>query len=203
MARRTVPTTSKRPSLARDRRREGGPGPGHSPAAGGKDLIRALVHRGSRSDRSPAVAHKAPTAPDPTVCVRCRAVFTRKTWRRSARRLRDAMRRDAPGGVCPACAQAARGPVLGRLLVTGAYVEGHADEIRRRVANVAARAAFTQPERRVLAVVRHDGSLEILTTSQKLAHRLARELQKAFRGAVSYAWSDRDGELLAVWRREE
>jgi hypothetical protein len=55
----------------------------------------------------------------------------------------------------------------------------------------------------VLAVVRHDGSLEILTTSQKLAHRLARELQKAFRGAVSYAWSDRDGELLAVWRREE
>jgi hypothetical protein len=46
-------------------------------------------------------------------------------------------------------------------------------------------------------------ALEVLTTSQKLAHRVGRELQKAFGGSVSYAWSDRGGELLAVWLRDE
>jgi hypothetical protein len=37
----------------------------------------------------------------------------------------------------------------------------------------------------------------VLTTSQKLAHRLAHELKKAFGGGVTYAWSD-DGSLFAT-----
>jgi hypothetical protein len=42
--------------------------------------------------------------------------------------------------------------------------------------------------------------MEVLTTSQKLAHRLAHELEKAFGGRTHYAWSDRDGRLVANWR---
>ena len=34
--------------------------------------------------------------------------------------------------------------------------------------------------------------------SAKLAHRIAREVEKAFAGDTSYSWSD-DGSLLAVW----
>ncbi|MBV8356385.1 MAG: hypothetical protein JO189_00400, partial [Deltaproteobacteria bacterium] len=41
----------------------------------------------------------------------------------------------------------------------------------------------------------------VLTTSQKLAHRLAHELKKAFGGRVTYNWSD-DGTLLAHWNYE-
>jgi 16S rRNA U516 pseudouridylate synthase RsuA-like enzyme len=44
--------------------------------------------------------------------------------------------------------------------------------------------------------------LEVLTTSQKLAHRIVHELRKVFRGRATYAWSDRDGSLYATWRRE-
>jgi hypothetical protein len=43
--------------------------------------------------------------------------------------------------------------------------------------------------------------LEVLTTSQKLAHRIVHELRKAFRGRARYAWSA-DGSLLATWERE-
>jgi hypothetical protein len=85
----------------------------------------------------------------------------------------------------------------------GTYVERHAGEIRRRILNVAARASHTQPERRLVAVAARRPGLEVLTTSQELAHRLGRELRKAFGGTVSYGWSDRDGGLLAVWRRDE
>lgn len=44
---------------------------------------------------------------------------------------------------------------------------------------------------------------EVLTTSQKLAHRIARELNRSFAGQVTNDWSDRDGELYAAWQRED
>jgi hypothetical protein len=40
----------------------------------------------------------------------------------------------------------------------------------------------------------------MLTTSQKLAHRTARELRKAFGGRTTYTWAD-DGLLTATWER--
>ena len=42
--------------------------------------------------------------------------------------------------------------------------------------------------------------MEVLTTSQKLAHRIARELEKAFGGKAAYSWSDDDGSLFATWQ---
>ena len=48
---------------------------------------------------------------------------------------------------------------------------------------------------------RRHGELEILTTSQKLAHRIVHELVKQFRGRATYAWSD-DGTLFTTWQRE-
>jgi hypothetical protein len=42
----------------------------------------------------------------------------------------------------------------------------------------------------------------VLTTSQKLAHRLAHELKKALGGRVAYNWSD-DGTLFATWDFDE
>ena len=95
------------------------------------------------------------------------------------------------------------GRVMGRVRLEGSYVPAHAAELRRRVANVAARAAYTQPGRRVLEVLARGRALEVLTTSQELAHRIAHEIEKAFRGKATYRWSDVDGRLLATWRRDE
>jgi len=42
----------------------------------------------------------------------------------------------------------------------------------------------------------------VITTSQKLAHRIVATLKKTFGGRASYAWSDRDGSLFATWERD-
>src|SRR3989475_13164121 len=81
---------------------------------------------------------------------------------------------------------------FGRVLLSGAYVAAKEAAIRRRIENVAARAGFTQPERRIVSIDRDGNGLELITTSQKLAHRIVNELRKAFSGRASYAWSDRD-----------
>jgi hypothetical protein len=87
---------------------------------------------------------------------------------------------------------------MGRVRIVGETVLMHEDLIRRRIENVAARAAATQPEHRIVSVAWKDDALEVLTTSQKLAHRLVHELKKVLGGKATYGWSD-DGSLFATW----
>jgi hypothetical protein len=47
------------------------------------------------------------------------------------------------------------------------------------------------------------GAVLLNRTSQRLAHRIVKELKKAFRGRASYHWDERDGSLYAVWERDD
>jgi len=170
--------------------------------AGGKQRVADLIHRRQRSHGRPVLWRPVPAPAESTLCGGCGAVYRRKTWRRSARRAVPALSGEAPLGSCPACRQVEAGRYFGRVILRGPLVGAEAEAIRRRVANVVARARFTQPERRVVSMRREGDELEVRTTSQKLAHRIVREMEKAFGGRASYAWSHRERSLLAVWRSD-
>jgi hypothetical protein len=163
-------------------------------------MFRALVRRGSESSKAPRVARKAsPRLREPTICKSCGASFVRRSWRK--RPLTASLFDEASWGSCPACEQTGHGEYYGRVLVTPTDVLDR-DALDRRIRNVARRAGHTQPERRIVSIDWSDGRLEVLTTSQKLAHRIARELAKAFGGRSSFRWSSDDGSLTAVWHPE-
>jgi hypothetical protein len=105
-------------------------------------------------------------------------------------------------GICPACRQVGGGRGFGRVFIPGAIPAEVEAAVRRRVRNVARRAAFKQPERRLVEIRKDATGMAIVATSQKLAHRIAHELEKAFGGKSTYTWADREGELRAVWNRE-
>jgi NMD protein affecting ribosome stability and mRNA decay len=163
----------------------------------GKGRIRSLSRKGVKTGKSATVGGKAPQQ-EPTVCERCGAVFAGRTWRRD-HRLRESTLAAAVWIVCPACNQIDSKEYCGRVLARGAGVAAKEAAIHKRVNNVASRAEHTQPEHRLVSIERDGATIEILTTSQKLAHRIAHELKKAFGGTTSYAWSDRDGSLFATW----
>ncbi len=167
-----------------------------------RGLIRSLNRSGVRDDKSPAVVRKAKTPKDPSICERCGAIYERKTWR-SGRKVTEELSKAAEWTVCPACEQVSHLEGQGRLILMGSGVAANGDLIRRRMDNVAKRAAATQPERRITSVdeLGATGSegLEVLTTSQKLAHRIVHELRKLFGGSAVYSWQD-DGTLYAEWR---
>jgi hypothetical protein len=171
--------------------------------AGGKDRARELATRRTRSHQAPAPKLRGAPPADLTVCERCGDVFWRKTWRRSPVRVTHALLARTPWSVCPACRQVDAGVFFGRVLLRGDYVAANEKEIRRRIRNVEQWARHTQPERRLVSIRRLAGELEVLTTSQKLAHRIVHELKKAFKGRAKYSWSDGDRRLYAVWEREE
>lgn len=162
---------------------------------------RGLDHRGVRTDKSPPVAAERAYS-DGTVCEGCGAVYAKKTWRLGGSRVARSLLLDGERARCPACRQVKEGRSYGRVLLRGVWLEEHEDEVRRRIANVEARARHTQPERRLVGIVRGKNGLEVTSTSQKLAHRVVREIEKAFGGHASYAWSDRDGSLTATWARD-
>lgn len=162
---------------------------------------RALDHRGARTDRSPAVAAEH-VYRSGTICEGCGAVYSLKTWRRSSERTAAALDKGALTGRCPACRQVGEGRAYGRVVLRGPWLKAHEDEVRHRIRNVEARARHTQPERRVIEIARGADGLEVMSTSQKLAHRLVREIEKAFGGRSSYRWSDTDGSLTATWAHE-
>jgi hypothetical protein len=166
-----------------------------------RGLMRSLNRAAVRNTKGPQVALKTTRLREPTVCARCGAVFLRKTWRHT-HALNDEQLERAEWGFCPACLQVAQQEGQGRLLIKGAAVAQSREAIEQRIQNVAKRAGKTQPERRLVSVEAHDGEFEVLTTSQKLAHRLAHELKKVFGGRVAYNWND-DGTLLARWDYEK
>jgi NMD protein affecting ribosome stability and mRNA decay len=171
----------------------------HSPVAKDKGLIRSLARGFARTKKGTPVEAATGHLPEPSVCESCGAVFSRRVWRRD-RRLTGALLERARWVRCPACRQAAGGVGFGRVVIRGRYALANEPAIRRRIANVASRAAHTQPERRISFIDRHDDMIEVVTTSKKLAHRIVHELKKLFRGRASYAWSD-NGTLLATWER--
>jgi len=163
-----------------------------------KGGMRTLVHKGARSQRTPEVAQRTRKLAGETMCERCGNVYRDKRWHEGT-----AGERAWPVGfawtVCPACRQFETQEFFGRIVVRGKGALGREDEIRTRVENVAARARFTQPQRRVLSFERLTDTLEILTSSQKLAHRIVASLMQAFGGHGAFAWSAEHGELTATW----
>ncbi|MBI2962834.1 MAG: hypothetical protein HYY35_03705 [Deltaproteobacteria bacterium] len=163
----------------------------------GKGRIRSLVRRGSEAGKQPRGGAAGAAPPEGSVCRRCGAAYRRRTWRRG--RPGASAGKSAAALLCPACAQVEREDAFGSVTARGGFLVEHGAEILRRIDNVCRRAGRTQPERKLVSVRLEGDRLEVRTTSQKLAHRIASELSKAFGGRASYDWIDRDGTLRAVW----
>lgn len=163
----------------------------------GRGRRRGHEHRGTRTVKSPPVSGEY-AYPEAAVCAGCGAVYVRKTCRLGGPRRLFAPRQEERVS-CPACRQVREGRAYGRVLLSGEWVAEHEEEVRHRIRSVESRARHTQPERRRVGIAPQGDGLEVTTTSQKLAHRLTRELEKAFGGSTSHAWSDHDGSLWATW----
>src|SRR5512132_2318528 len=106
-----------------------------------KGLIRSGNRRGTRADKRPSVARRVARLHEPAACERCGATFVRQTWR-TGRPVAATLLARVTWTVCPACRQSERGEYFGRVLIGGGFAAANRAAIRRRIANVDARARF-------------------------------------------------------------
>ena len=159
--------------------------------------MRSLNQSQSATGKAKAAERSGTRLREPAACERCGAVLSSRIWHPGAAVSHATLGR-AQWVVCPACTQKDRAEYFGRVVIPGEIAREHEDLIRRRIQNVETRGVHTQPERRVVSIERRGNVLEVLTTSQKLAHRIVHELKKVLGGKARYEWSD-DRTLFATW----
>jgi NMD protein affecting ribosome stability and mRNA decay len=143
---------------------------------------------------------------EPVLCAGCGAVSVRSRWSRSA----NARRRVAAAGLpidvrfCPACRRRESGLPRGFVHVDGDFVGPHRDSIVRLLHDEAARAAEDNPLARVLDWGDDGtGGMIVTTTTEHLAIRLGRALEKAFEGKVLYGFSHQNTLAHVWWHRDQ
>ena len=147
-----------------------------------------------------------PAAAEPAVCTGCGAIYTKRRWVKDLAPERQvrASGRWAPArpAICPACRQQAAGIASGVVEISGSFLDAHRPEIMARLEHEAARAARDNPLGRIMRITRGRDATLLTTTTEHLAQRLGRALQKAFRGRTLYSFSHENKLVRVRWRRD-
>jgi len=139
---------------------------------------------------------------DVGVCPECHAISRKKRWYLDEAEYLSLARAGAVLRRCPACRKIADGFPSGVVTLFGGFLRTHREEILAIVRNEERRARGTNPLERIMGIRDGEESVEILTTDEKLAQRIGREIRKAYQGTVSYKWSE-DANLARVdWTRD-
>ncbi len=139
---------------------------------------------------------------DSAACSGCGAVYKSKRWSLPAKAAKPA---GAAGAkvLCPACQKIREGFAGGYVTISGDFAKSHKDEILNLIRNKETLSIGMNPLGRVMGIKDRKGSLEVTTTTDKLAQRLGKMLKKTFCGELVYKWSD-DVKLARVfWKRDD
>lgn len=141
-------------------------------------------------------------APRAGVCPKCHAISRKKRWYLDEAEYALLARTGAVLRHCPACRKIMDGFPSGVVTLRGKFLQTHHGDLLAIVRNEERRARETNPLERIMEIRDGDERVEILTTDEKLAQRIGREIRKAYRGTVSYKWSE-DANLIRVdWSRD-
>lgn len=141
------------------------------------------------------------TGTERSVCTTCGAVYQNKRWYIDME-LTEAQRVKTNKVLCPACKKIADRLPGGVVTLEGKFLRKHKDEILHLIHNEEKRARGFNPLERIIQMNDRNGSLEITTTTEKLAQRIARMVHKAYAGEVDYKWSEDVKFVRAHWRRD-
>jgi hypothetical protein len=143
---------------------------------------------------------------EPAVCADCGDVYADRRWskpdaaRKSAKHPRWRLGQTV---ICPACERQRDGVPSGHVHLAGAFLTSHRDDIERLLRNEARRAAEGNPLARIMSWGKDEqGRLTVTTTTEHLAQRLGRALEKAYKGEVRYAFSHENKLAHVYWQRE-
>ncbi|MGQ0695596.1 MAG: BCAM0308 family protein [Nitrospiraceae bacterium] len=140
----------------------------------------------------------------PAICRTCLAIYANKRWffdGAEARRLAASPRTQEL--VCPACQKIRDDYPEGIVTLKWSDLQEHEAEIRGLIGNVEARALSVNPLERVMKIVRRRKDLEVQTTNDRLAQRIGRELERAYKGKATYHWAHRDMLARVSWQGPE
>lgn len=136
------------------------------------------------------------------VCKKCHAIYYNKRWYLDEELYKRKSSLKETGKImCPACLKIKDKFPGGVVTLTGEFLHEHKEEIMNMIRNEEERAKGFNPLERIMEVTKINKGMEITTTNEKLAQRIARSLERAYQGSVEYKWSSGTKLLRAEWER--
>lgn len=134
----------------------------------------------------------------PRRCAQCGATYLKGRWR-----WETLTPPAAATATCPACRRSNDRYPAGEVILRGAFIGSHGDEILRLIRNVEADETREHPLHRIMAVSRRGGEITITTTDVHLPRRLGHALEGAWHGSLATHY-DEDGYFArVVWERND
>jgi hypothetical protein len=154
-----------------------------------------------RVDHEAGRHRPARSAAEPVWCAGCGAVYVKRRWSQALPSHLRAARAGRPIHVrlCPGCRTRRDGSPRGFVHVDGEFLRTHLADVERLLRKEVARAAEDNPTSQVVQWGQAGAAgLLVSTTTEHLAVRLGRALEKAYDGTVRYGFSHED-KLAHVW----
>ncbi|MBI3596473.1 MAG: hypothetical protein HY203_04890 [Nitrospirae bacterium] len=155
--------------------------------------------------RKNLAVHRDPYLPlmgpkEVAVCPTCGAVYHHKRW--SMESLPALVKgRTVRSAICPACQKGHDSFPGGIITLSGEFLVPNKEQILHLVRNEEARAKRINPLDRIISIKDNLKSVEIQTTSDRFAQRIGMEIQRAYKGDVTYNWSRDDKFIRVKWHR--
>jgi NMD protein affecting ribosome stability and mRNA decay len=141
---------------------------------------------------------------NPTICPSCGLIFHNKRWVRDEDLLKEieSSEKDTGRKKCPTCRKADDRYPLGILNLSGKFLDEHKEEIMNTIRNEASNEERRNPLARIIHLEAENSTILIETSTESLARRLGRVVNKAFHGELQYSFSNEHELLRAEWHRD-
>lgn len=156
-------------------------------------------------DLTPADPYKDELSlPEPSICVKCQVIWKKGKWSLSEKTRKEVLKREKPHRIiCPACRRAAEGYPAGVVHLGGSFLAAHKEQILSTIRNQEAAVLAKSPLDRIIRVEdRGDGGMIIETTSERLATKLGRAVNRACGGDLKVQFSRQEKLVRVYWSRE-
>lgn len=158
--------------------------------------------KGQRANRSTDIYLPREGAKETALCKQCGALYRNKRWIMDEVALKKAGEdRELNRITCPACRRMADNNPGGIVIISGEYFTMHRDEILNVIKHIEAKSRLKNPLGRIMEIEQEGNTLTVMTTEDKLAQKLGREIFKAHRGDLHYRWNHEESFVRVTWSR--
>jgi len=141
--------------------------------------------------------------PGPAICSRCHAYLETDHWLYNEHRFHELEQRsDIHVTLCPGCLRVERRLYEGEVTIRHHWGDAEKNEILNLIHHEEAKARITNPSARIALMVDRDNELYLLTTTQFLAERIGKEINKARQGTLTVTPLPRERFSRVRWIQE-
>lgn len=135
--------------------------------------------------------------PEPTACSSCGSIYREGRWTWGSKA-------DAAGAnmvVCPACRRIKDEYFAGELIVSGAFVASHRDDVVATLRAEAEEETREHPLHRIGRMEELSDRVLVWTTDVHLARRLGEALNSSYKGSLKFDYPKGDETIRVEWER--